>query len=293
MKNNKFLRLAAGLFVLCLITTSAISGTFAKYATGDSGNDTARVAKWGVEISTSGTLFGTDYAANDATENKDSIVLSSTNVASAGDDNVVAPGTKNFTGFQVKVTGNPEVAYELDASTDAAFNEDIYLAAGDYGVMVEVHGVNDATDMTNLFKKDGADYVAAGTYVAGATYYALHDVCSLAAKYLPVQWSVANTGADSVAITVTSQELDTIAQNIVDSIKDIAKDANVATDLSYTLTWEWVFENNSAADTILGNIAANKAVVYKTASGYSPVVEGTHYNLEVAFGIEVSAAQVN
>ena len=48
---NRFLRLASGLFVLCLITTSVISGTYAKYVTGDNGNDTARVAKWGVEIS--------------------------------------------------------------------------------------------------------------------------------------------------------------------------------------------------------------------------------------------------
>lgn len=290
---NRFLRLASGLFVLCLITTSVISGTYAKYVTGDNGNDTARVAKWGVELSTSGTLFGTDYAATDAGETADSIVLSSTNVASAGDDDVVAPGTRNFTGFQIKVTGQPEVAYKLDAKTYAANNEDIYLAAGVYGVMVEVHGVNDDTDMSKLFKKEGDNYVAAGNYAAGTKYYAIHDACELAAKYLPLQWAVSNSGADSETIDVASQELDTIAENLVVAMKDIAKDANEAIDLSYTLTWEWAFERNNAADTILGNIAAGKAVVVKDGEAYKPVVQDTNYNLEVYFGIEVSAAQVN
>lgn len=289
---NRFLRLASGLFVLCLITTSVISGTYAKYVTGDNGNDTARVAKWGVEISTSGTLFGTDYAETTHATNADSIVLSSTNVASTG-GNVVAPGTRNFTGFQIKVTGQPEVAYELDAKTDAADNEDIYLAAGVYGVMVEVYGVNDDTDMSKLFKKDGDNYVEAGTYVADTKYYAIHDACELAAKYLPLQWAVSNIGADSVTIDVASQELDTIAANLVAAMKDIAKKANEAIDLSYTLTWEWAFERNNAADTILGNIAAGKAVVVKDGTVYKPVAQDTNYNLEVYFGIEVSAAQVN
>lgn len=292
MNKNRFLRLASGLFVLCLITTSAISGTFAKYATGDSGNDTARVAKWGVEVAVSGTLFGTDYAANGA-ENSDSIVMESTNVASLGTDDVVAPGTKNFTGFQVKVTGTPEVAYELDATTDAAFNEDIYLAAGDYGVMVKVHGVNADTDMTNLFKKNGANYVTAGTYEAETDYYALHDACTLTEKYLPVQWKVANVGTDSKTIDVTSQELDTIAANIAAAMNNIAKKANEEISLAYTLTWEWAFENNNKADTILGNIAAGKAVVVKDGEAYKLVAEDTNYNLKVAFGINVAAYQVN
>lgn len=293
MNKNRFLRLASGLFVLCLITTSAISGTFAKYATGDSGNDTARVAKWGVEVAVSGTLFGTDYAANSLAENPDSIVASSTNVASLDSKKVVAPGTKNLTGFQIKVTGKPEVAYELDATTNAAFNEDIYLAAGKYGVMVKVYGVNADTDMTNLFKMDGDNYVAAGNYSAETDYYALHDACTLTGKYLPVQWTVVNDGADSKTIEVTSQELDTIAANIAAAMDNIAKKAKDEISLTYKLTWQWEFENNNAADTILGNIAAGKAVVVLEGSKYIPVAEGTNYNLDVAFGINVAAYQVN
>ena len=76
-------------------------------------------------------------------------------------------------------------------------------------------------------------------------------------------------------------------------MNDIAKKANEEISLAYTLTWEWAFENNNAADTILGNIAAGKAVVVKDGTTYVPVAQDTNYNLEVAFGINVAAYQVN
>ena len=61
MRKNKMMRLASSLLVAVLITTSAISGTFAKYTTQDSASDSARVAKWGVTVMASGNLFGTMY----------------------------------------------------------------------------------------------------------------------------------------------------------------------------------------------------------------------------------------
>ena len=63
MKKNKMMRLASVLLVLTLLSTSVISGTFAKYITTDSANDSARVAKWGVVASVKGDLFGQTYAA--------------------------------------------------------------------------------------------------------------------------------------------------------------------------------------------------------------------------------------
>ena len=50
MKKNKMMRLASGLLVAVLITTSTISGTFAKYVTTADAKDEARVAKFGVVI---------------------------------------------------------------------------------------------------------------------------------------------------------------------------------------------------------------------------------------------------
>lgn len=57
MKKNRMLRMASALLILTLLTTSVIGGTFAKYVSEGSVSDTARVAKWGVEIKTSGTLY--------------------------------------------------------------------------------------------------------------------------------------------------------------------------------------------------------------------------------------------
>ena len=50
MKKNKMMRLASGLLVAVLLTTSMISGTFAKYVTTESGSDSTRVAKWDIDF---------------------------------------------------------------------------------------------------------------------------------------------------------------------------------------------------------------------------------------------------
>lgn len=47
MRKNRMMRLASVLLVCVLLTTSVISGTFAKYTTTSSVNDSARVAYWG------------------------------------------------------------------------------------------------------------------------------------------------------------------------------------------------------------------------------------------------------
>ena len=49
MKKNKMMRLASGLLVAVLLTTCAISGTFAKYTSKVEGTDAARVAEFTVD----------------------------------------------------------------------------------------------------------------------------------------------------------------------------------------------------------------------------------------------------
>ena len=78
------LKLASAMVILCLITTCAISTTFAKYTTGGSVDDTARVAKWGVEVTMDGDpMFSNTYAGG-----PNGISVSAT-------ENVVAPGTSS------------------------------------------------------------------------------------------------------------------------------------------------------------------------------------------------------
>ena len=185
MRKNKMMRLASSLLVAVLITTSMISGTFAKYTTSDAAQDSARVAKWGISVEASGNLFGKHYAknTNSAPETDDKIAVYSTNVASFSPindvANVVAPGTENEIGFRIDISGKPEVAYDVYADTNSVTTEDIFLKNGKYGVMVEASGLNDATNIVGLYTYDDGTKkytkVATGNWVNGTKYYELHD----------------------------------------------------------------------------------------------------------------------
>lgn len=105
MKKNKMMRIASVLLVAVVLTTCAISGTFAKYVTSGNGTDTARVAKFGVTVSGTADTFKETYAKND-----NSFILAANTVVSAED--VVAPGTSgSMAAFTL--TGTPEVAVNV------------------------------------------------------------------------------------------------------------------------------------------------------------------------------------
>ncbi len=114
MKKNKIMRLASALLVLTLMTTCAISSTFAKYTTSQSGTDSARVAKWGF----------TDTANSQITLNDLFKTTYDKNVEGKAD--VIAPGTTNSAtfAFAYNTTNNgaeaPEVAYTFTVSTDGS-----------------------------------------------------------------------------------------------------------------------------------------------------------------------------
>ena len=99
MKKNKLMRLASCLLVGTLLTTCAISGTFAKYTTQDAAADSARVAKWGIELQIIGDLYSDAYGADIRTAfaadpDTDDGQAMEVKAESEGKD-VVAPGTKN------------------------------------------------------------------------------------------------------------------------------------------------------------------------------------------------------
>ena len=110
MRKNKMMRAASGLLVATLLTTSVISGTFAKYTTSAEGTDTARVATWGFNDKSSITLsdlFKTAYDNNNVKSNVD----------------VIAPGTTNEASFKFAYAGQetaPEVAYTFNVSTEGS-----------------------------------------------------------------------------------------------------------------------------------------------------------------------------
>lgn len=252
MKKNVMMRVASALLVAVLLTTCAISGTFAKYVTTSSANDTAKVAKWGVEISSKGYLFSEQYTGYPAPAvDSHNISVQVSNYADATTDNVVAPGTFNSEGIVFTISGTPEVDVELTVDVEV---KDIVLPAAEA-----------YTDFTDGNKDKTFELVG---------------------DYHPVIFTLTN-GKHEVLIKGMISEieyyLETLNNAKIDSNTDIATaftspDGSVKTDGTYRLTWEWPFEQNNKADTYIGNVMAG-------------VVDDENCTTDLLFDITITAEQ--
>lgn len=279
---NKMMRIASVLLVAALITTCAISGTFAKYVTKVEGTDSARVAKWGIVLTVDGNAFAEKYAAEDEAylEAKGEFSV----VSSEEGEKVVAPGTNSELvkdNYVATVKGTPEVAtrYTLEGKVT-----DIVLPAGTY------------TDYTNLVQADDGSW--------GYT-----DTFTLAKDYAPVKWNleisgkgktinladelVANLGQylaaaqaygfsadgcsfiDAIAIMekvagkeAFTEAVENILANVVSGGRNFTIEAskedgtfklgydfdpNKEMDFKFALTWAWAFENGEEIKDDEGN----------------------------------------
>lgn len=121
MKKNVMMRLACFLLVAVLISTSAISGTYAKYVTKGSASDTARVAKFGVKVTGTSEIFSDSYKdeATDYTVNEKTAEI--TVQAGTEGTNVVAPGTQgDLVEFTLEGTPEVDVKVTYEAAVDLA-----------------------------------------------------------------------------------------------------------------------------------------------------------------------------
>ena len=118
MKKNAMLKVAAVVLVAVLLTTCAISSTFAKYVTAyeEKSSATASVAKWGVKVNTEaltnlGDLFVKEYNSDGNADGGALEVIST-------DDAVVAPGTYRMITIASSATGTPEVSGKITTKVD-------------------------------------------------------------------------------------------------------------------------------------------------------------------------------
>ena len=129
MKKNRMMRLASILLVCVLLTTSVISGTFAKYTTSDEGSDFARVAKFGVSVEAKNFgMFDAEYETDD-----DTATFTGAYSVQSGmtpKDDVLAPGTEGEFA-DIKIKGTPEVAVDVSivATVDITGN---WVIDGDF-----------------------------------------------------------------------------------------------------------------------------------------------------------------
>ncbi|MCH5192191.1 MAG: hypothetical protein J1F23_08520 [Oscillospiraceae bacterium] len=238
MKKNKMMRIASVLLVAVLLTTSVISGTFAKYVTTGEASDSARVAKFGVVVAASGSLFDKTYfavndgntpAGNTADDPETKITVESYN----GRDNLVAPGTKSLDGgLSIAVTGKPEVDVRVTLDFEAI--EDVFLATKEA-----------LPDMTTGDTKD--------TFDNEEDYYPL--VFTLKGEYLKDKDLTAVIDLDTTKQASDGIVSGTLAQikavfDVLNGDDGIYVDANTRLAEAigtFTLTWEWAFEDAAAA----------------------------------------------
>ena len=209
MKKNKMMRLASGLLVAVLITTSTISGTYAKYVTEGQATDSARVAKWGVTITADGSMFADSYLNTETTYTSDEDVETIAVQADTEGTNVVAPGTEGALA-DYTVTGIPEVdalvtytatltlaGWEVDVTDDGVDNPTNYcpivftIVANGNTTVVNANG-----DMTMAAIKTAVE----AEIVKATKRYHTNEDLSAVANDLAVSWKWPfETGADDVA----------------------------------------------------------------------------------------------
>jgi len=271
------MRIASVLLVAALISTCAISGTFAKYVTEDSAYDSARVAKFGVTVLASGKLFADSYkdtintpgAKGDVIDTYLSVVecnipnTTTTDAPPATLDHdalfpgeyseLVAPGTKNETGLTFTIAGKPEVdtkvvfghAYNGGVKVE---NAEIVLKQAEfgYGVAVEIttkDQFNQFKDSGKLFKyaDDAFSAVADTDTWDSGEYYVLKDLTkAVDADYKPV--------AFQLKVNNVVKESGTL-EDIVDYLyvtKEYEANTDLATALGkYNITWKWEYVTNA------------------------------------------------
>lgn len=194
MKKNRMMRVASALLVAVLLSTCAISGTFAKYVAKGSGSDTARVAKWGVQVTGTAETFADTYAKDDG-----SFIVTTNTVESTED--VVAPGTTgNMAAFTI--TGTPEVAVRVKFEGTLELGDKWVDSISAYYCPIEI------TVGTTTYK--GLDYASADAFetavnAAIATYsndYAAGtDLSGIGADAPAISWAWAFEGNDDAKDT--------------------------------------------------------------------------------------------
>lgn len=249
MKKNKVIRLATVLLVLTLLTTSVVSGTFAKYTTEDKASDMARVAKWGVELQAVGNLFSDSYYNTAVLQNDANLSVQSYNQT----DDVVAPGTSNTEGFTFKLNGTPEVKTETKFLISA---QNIFLADNQYGMMIPVD--SDVVNETNfrelyndLFTKSGTTYTrcSADGWSSSATYYTLEDWVNVAADYYPVVYTLAGDPSNSTSYAAADDAAGVATNTLFGASDALAKAFNGGTDVSGTASSDGTYKTYEVTQT--------------------------------------------
>ena len=112
MKKNKMMRIASVLLVAVLLSTSVISGTFAKYTSTATGTDSAKVAKWDFKVN--GSTVNSNTFTFDLFKTINDTDGSAETDINPSDGTIIAPGTQGS--FEITLKNDSEVTaqYTID-----------------------------------------------------------------------------------------------------------------------------------------------------------------------------------
>lgn len=220
MKKNIMMRVASALFVSVLLSTCAISNTFAKYVSTGSSENSARVAKWGVTVTGTPGMFATKYATDDT-----SFTLATDTVLSTED--VVAPGTggtmTNFT-----ITGTPEVAVRVNFEGELELGDKWKDNNGSYYCPIEITVGDTTFKGTSYASVEEFENAVNGEIAAFSKDYAANtDLSTIGADAPSISWKWAFEGNDNVKDTylgdqaTTEGNAATISLNVTATVTQI------------------------------------------------------------------------
>lgn len=263
MKKNKSMRLAGGLMIATMLSTSIVSGTYAKYVTSDNAEDSARVAKFGVTVTASGSLFDKTYMSVGGGNTPGGITADTDNttltVESSNDNKLVAPGTKNTEGITFAIAGTPEVDVKLDVVVDEV--KEVFL--------------NAKTDLPDMTTGDAED-----TFDNTADYYPVKF--TLTQTKTTAEGKVTTNLVTAGTLAKVEEEIEKLSNNSIDANTDLAGAIG-----TLKLTWEWDFDASGAGtydkqDTLLGDLAVDKTLI-----------DSSLYSLDESIKISISVTQVD
>ncbi len=314
-------RLLAFLITVCLATTCFLSGTVAKYSTSDAAADQGTVAKWGIQLNITGSLFGEKYTngSGSATEGIPTVSTTDTAYSVAVENtgkNVVAPGTNSEKPINVSLKGTAETDLKITFNVTGANLKDIYLAAGTYYIMATENVTSATFDglKATLYTENTGTYTKLADdaiYKSTETYYKVKETVTVASGgYRPVVYTLKNNGdSTSANYTTVTALIDALQKVVTGNTTTKTLNANAKdfeTGINYDITWKWEFQNTTGTDeekanqdncdTILGLLIAGQTNVVKTTDSgetYVQLVSGTDYNTETAFNFEIKVEQVD
>jgi hypothetical protein len=219
MRKNKMMRLASALLVAVLLSTCAISGTFAKYVTTESGSDSARVAKWGVALVVdSFDLFTDKYETDDTT----ATFTGNYSVESAGGD-VLAPGT-NGTFADIAITGTPEVAVDVKVEATVAISDNWIVDGDFYCPIVVTVGTTAIAGIDYTSADDFEAAIKAAIEGYSEQYAPNEDLSAIDANFdISWEWAFSTGAANDVKDTKLGD-------------KAVAEDLKISIGVSITVT---------------------------------------------------------